>query len=104
MNQTSEFFAKHGSATIIFARFIPIILPFVPFVAGVGKMSYSKFISFNAIGGILWVIIALFDGYFFSNIHVFKDNFRIMIIGILVVSLFPVACAFIKNKVVAKKL
>lgn len=104
LDQTSKFFEKHGSATIILARFIPIIRTFAPFVAGVGKMSYPKFISFNAIGGIIWVSVALYAGYFFGNIPILKDNFSIVILGIIVVSLLPVVFAFFKNKRAAKKL
>jgi membrane-associated protein len=72
-------------------------------VAGVGMMPYRRFISFNAIGGILWVSIDLFGGYFFGNIPFVKNNFSIVILGIIVISLLPVVIAFIKNKVAAKK-
>lgn len=104
LDRTTEFFKKHGSATIILARFVPIIRTFAPFVAGVGSMPYRKFLSFNAIGGILWVSIALFAGYFFGNIPVVKDNFSIVVLGIVVVSLLPVVFTIIKNKITAKNL
>ncbi|WP_066304243.1 DedA family protein [Bacillus sp. FJAT-29814] len=102
LDRTTEFFNKHGSATIILARFVPIIRTFAPFVAGVGSMPYRKFLSFNAIGGILWVSIALFAGYFFGNIPVVKDNFSIVVLGIVVVSLLPVVFTMIKNKKATK--
>jgi membrane-associated protein len=98
LDRTTEFFNRHGSTTIILARFVPIIRTFAPFVAGVGSMPYRKFISFNAIGGILWVSIALFAGFFFGNIPVVKDNFSIVVLGIVVVSLLPVVFTLIKNK------
>lgn len=103
LDRTSNYFDKHGSSTIIIARFIPIIRTFAPFVAGVGTMPYRKFISFNAIGGILWVSVALFAGFFFGNIPVVKDHFSAVILGIVVVSLLPVAFTFIKNKMAAKR-
>lgn len=102
LDRTSEFFEKHGSFTIIIARFVPIIRTFAPFVAGVGMMSYRKFLSFNAVGGILWVTIALFAGYFFGNIPIVKDNFSIVILGIIAVSLLPIVYTFLKNKMAAK--
>jgi membrane-associated protein len=98
LDRTTEFFNRHGSTTIILARFVPIIRTFAPFVAGVGSMPYRKFISFNAIGGILWVSIALFAGFFFGNIPVVKENFSIVVLGIVVVSLLPVVFTLIKNK------
>lgn len=102
LDRTTEFFNKHGSSTIILARFVPIIRTFAPFVAGVGSMPYRKFLSFNAIGGILWVSIALFAGYFFGNIPIVKDNFSIVVLGIVVVSLLPVVFTMIKNKKATK--
>ena len=102
LDQTTAFFEKHGSATIILARFVPIIRTFAPFVAGVGSMPYRKFISFNAIGGILWVTIALFAGYFFGNIPLIKDNFSIVVLGIVVISVLPLVFTFIKSKMSAK--
>lgn len=103
LDNTNRFFDKHGSATIILSRFIPIIRTFAPFTAGVGKMPYAKFLSYNVIGGIVWVSIALFAGYFFGNIPVIKDNFSVLVLGIVAVSLLPVAFAFVKNKWTALK-
>jgi membrane-associated protein len=103
LDKTNRFFDKHGSATIILSRFIPIIRTFAPFTAGVGKMPYSKFLSYNVIGGIVWVSIALFAGYFFGNIPMIKDNFSVLVLGIVAVSLLPVAFAFVKNKWTALK-
>jgi len=102
LDQTTAFFERHGSATIILARFVPIIRTFAPFVAGVGMMPYRIFISFNAIGGILWVTIALFAGYFFGNIPLVKNNFSIVVLGIVVISVLPLVFTFIKNKIATK--
>ncbi|HVJ49901.1 DedA family protein [Desulfitobacterium sp.] len=104
IERTDAFFKKHGGQTIIIARFIPIIRTFAPFVAGVGTMPYRRFILFNAIGGISWVSIALFSGYFFGNISFVKNNFSMVILGIVVVSLIPVVITFVKNKVTTKKI
>lgn len=102
LDKTTEFFERHGSATIILARFVPIIRTFAPFVAGVGTMPYRKFLSYNAIGGIVWVTIALFAGFFFGNIPFVKNNFSLVVLGIVVVSLLPIVFTFIKNKMAAK--
>lgn len=102
LDKTTEFFERHGSATIILARFVPIIRTFAPFVAGVGTMPYRKFLSYNAIGGIVWVTIALFAGFFFGNIPFVKNNFSLVVLGIVVVSLLPIVFTFIKNKMTAK--
>lgn len=98
LDKTNKFYEKHGGKTIIFARFIPIVRTLAPFVAGIGKMHYKDFISFNALGGILWVVGVSALGYFFGNIPIVKENFEIVIIGIIGVSVLPVVIEFIKSK------
>jgi len=102
IEKTQAFFEKHGGKTIIIARFVPIIRTFAPFISGVGKMPYLKFLSYNIIGGVSWVAVALFGGYFFGNLPVVKDNFSIVILGIVFVSLIPAIAAYLKNKMVTK--
>ena len=89
IQKTHEFFAKHGGKTIILARFVPIVRTFAPFVAGVGKMRYGMFLSYNIFGGIGWVTIATTAGYFFGNLAVVKENFSLIILGIVVISVLP---------------
>ncbi len=96
--RTHEFYEKHGGKTIIFARFIPIIRTFAPFVAGMGSMSYSKFISYNVIGGISWVALFAFGGFFFGNIPVVENNFSLVILAIIAISLLPGVITFLKNR------
>jgi len=98
LDRTHVFFEKYGVKTIIIARFVPIIRTFAPFVAGVGVMPYSKFISYNVIGGVSWVFLFLFGGYFFGNLPVVRDNFSLVIIGIIFVSLLPGVIAYIQSK------
>jgi len=98
LNRTQSFFEKYGVKTIIIARFVPIVRTFAPFVAGVGTMPYSTFISFNIIGGIVWVTSFLFGGYFFGNLSVVKDNFSFVIIGIIFVSILPGVITYIQSK------
>lgn len=98
IKETQKFFHKHGGKTIILARFMPFIRTFAPFVAGVGRMSYGQFISFNIIGGILWVAIATLAGYFFGNIPFVKDNFSMVIFGVVIVSLIPIAIEITMRK------
>lgn len=98
LDRTHTFFEKYGVKTIIIARFVPIVRTFAPFVAGVGVMPYSKFISYNVIGGVAWVFLFLFGGYFFGNLPVVKDNFTLVILGIIFVSFIPGVITYIQSK------
>lgn len=98
LDRTHVFFEKYGTKTIVIARFVPIIRTFAPFVAGVGIMPYSKFISFNVVGGVAWVSAFLFGGYFFGNLPVVKDNFTLVILGIIFVSFLPGVITYIQSK------
>jgi membrane-associated protein len=98
INKTNNFYEKYGGKTIILARFIPIIRTFAPFVAGIGKMNYKKFIVFNAVGGLLWVSSFTLLGFFFGNIKVVKHNFSLVVLVIIAISVLPVIIEFIKMK------
>jgi len=91
LKRTESFFAKHGSMTIVLSRFAPIIRTCAPFVAGVARMPYGRFQAYNVAGGLAWVLSFTWAGYFFGNIPFIKDNFGLVTIGIVVVSLIPVA-------------
>ena len=98
LEKTHQFYEKHGGKTIIFARFVPIIRTFAPFVAGVGTMTYSKFFSFNVIGGIAWTLLFVFSGFLFGNIPFIKNNFSLVIIAIIFISILPGLIEYLKAK------
>jgi membrane-associated protein len=97
LDKTHAFYEKHGGKTIIIARFIPIIRTFAPFVAGVGSMTYLRFISFSIFGAIFWVASFTLAGYFFGNIPLIKNNFTIAILIIIFISVLPMIVAFIRK-------
>ncbi len=101
--KTHEFYEKHGGKTIIFARFIPIIRTFAPFVAGVGGMKYKKFISFNVIGGLSWVTLFTFGGYFFGSLDFVEKNFSLVIFAIIFISVLPGVFEFVRQRYFIKK-
>ena len=103
LQKTQQFYAKHGGKTIILARFIPIVRTFAPFVAGMGHMTYHHFLAYNVIGGVLWVTIFSYLGYFFGNLPIVKDNLSLVLIAIIVLSVLPGIVEIIRHKRAANK-
>jgi len=101
--KTHEFYERHGGKTIIIARFMPIIRTFAPFVAGMGSMSYARFIVYNIVGGVMWVTLLVFAGYFFGNIPIVKKNFTLVIMAIIFISILPGFIAYWNEKMSARK-
>ena len=98
LDRTQAFYARHGGKTIVLARFVPIVRTFAPFVAGIGHMEYAKFVTYNVLGAVLWVPSFLYAGYFFGNLPVVKDNFGLVVIGVIVLSVVPVVVEFVKGR------
>jgi len=98
LDKTHAFYEKHGGKTIIFARFLPIIRTFAPFVAGVGVMNYRQFVMFSALGSLAWIGSLTIAGYFFGNIPVVKNNLTLIIVGIIVLSFLPAIREFIRHR------
>jgi membrane-associated protein len=98
LDRTHQFYERYGGKTIIIARFVPIIRTFAPFVAGIGSMTYGKFLSYNVIGGVLWIGAFAYAGYFFGNIPMVKRNFTLVIFVIIILSVMPGVIEFIKHK------
>ncbi|MCL4536035.1 MAG: DedA family protein [Nitrospirae bacterium] len=98
LERTHRFYEKYGGKTIIIARFVPIVRTFAPFVAGIGRMTYTRFISYDIFGGTSWVGICVFSGYFFGNIPIVKQNFSIVILAIIFISIMPGVIEFLRHR------
>lgn len=98
LQQAHAFYERHGGKTIIFARFIPIIRTFAPFVAGIGTMNYWRFVAYNVVGGIAWVALFVYGGYFFGNLPMVKRNFTLVIFAIIILSLVPAVVEFLRHR------
>ena len=98
IERTHAFFEKHGGKTIFLARFVPIVRTFAPFVAGIGRMSYGYFVSYNIIGGIVWVVVFTVAGYLFGNVPFVQDNFTLVVIAIIFISIIPMLIEALKAR------
>lgn len=103
LDKTKKFYEKHGGKTILFARFIPIMRTFAPFVAGIGRMHYEKFIFYNILGGLIWVSLFLLGGYFFGQLDWVKHNMTLLIFAIIFISILPILIEYLRNKFQKKK-
>lgn len=98
LDRTHAFYEKHGGKTIIIARFVPILRTFAPFVAGIGRMSYGRFITYNVIGGIGWVVIFVTGGYLFGNIPAVRKNFSLVVAAIILISVVPIGVEYLRHR------
>lgn len=98
LDRTHEFYERHGGKTIILARFVPIVRTFAPFVAGIGAMTYGKFITYNVVGGVVWVALFTFGGYFFGNLPFVQNNFSLVVIAIIIISVLPAVYEILKER------
>ena len=98
IQRTHAFFEKHGGKTIIVARFVPIVRTFAPFVAGIGEMSYYKFITFNVVGAVLWVACFVYAGFWFGNLEVVRNNLKLIMLGMIVLSVLPIVFEAFKHR------
>ena len=104
LDKTHAFYEKHGGKTIIFARFVPIVRTFAPFVAGIGRMEYRQFLSYNVIGALLWVIGFTYAGFYFGNMPFVRKNLEYLIFGIIIVSMLPAIIEVIRHRRAARKI
>jgi membrane-associated protein len=103
LRRTHDFYERYGAKTIVIARFVPIVRTFAPFVAGIGRMSYPKFLAYNVAGGVLWVALCVFAGYFFGNLPIVRKNFTLVILAIIVVSVLPAVAEFLRHRSEARR-
>jgi membrane-associated protein len=101
--RTQRFYERHGGKTIILARFVPIVRTFAPFVAGVGQMKYRRFIAYNVVGGVVWVLLFVLAGYAFGNVPEVRDNFGLVALGIVGVSLIPLAVEWLRTRAESRR-
>jgi membrane-associated protein len=97
--RTQEFYERHGGKTIVLARFVPIIRTFAPFVAGIGKMHYGRFLTYNVCGGLAWIVIFVLAGYFFGNLTFVRKRFTLVILAIIVLSVMPMVVEYARHRV-----
>jgi membrane-associated protein len=102
LERTHEFYERYGGKTIVIARFIPIIRTFAPFVAGIGKMTYGRFLSYNVFGGLLWVSLFVLGGYYFGNIGIVRRNFSLVIAVIILLSILPGVVEAVRHRLRAR--
>ena len=98
LDRTHRFYERHGAKTIVIARFVPIIRTFAPFVAGIGRMSYARFVTYNVAGGVGWIACLVLGGYAFGNIPVVKENFTLVIFAIIALSILPGVVEFLRQR------
>jgi membrane-associated protein len=102
LDRTHQFYEKYGPITIVIGRFVPIIRTFAPFLAGVGSMTYGKFLTYNVAGGILWIVLFTLAGYFFGNLPFVKNNFTAVIFAIIIISVMPTVIEYFRQRKAAK--
>ena len=98
LDRTHEFYEKYGNMTIVLARFIPIVRTFAPFVAGMARMTYWRFLVYNVMGGIVWVLLFVLGGYFFGNLSIVRENFSLVILAIILLSLMPPVLEYLRRR------
>jgi membrane-associated protein len=98
LERTQEFYERYGGKTIIMARFVPIVRTFAPFVAGIGKMGYAKFLAYNVIGAVAWVLICVLAGHWFGNLEIVRKNFELVLIAIIGISVLPMVIEFVRAR------
>jgi membrane-associated protein len=103
LQKTHEFYEKYGGKTIVLARFVPIVRTFAPFVAGMGRMTYKYFITYNVLGGIVWVLLFIFMGYFVGNLSWVQNNLKLLIVAIIIISVLPPVFEYVRLKWLTKK-